>query len=62
MREPKSRRPEGNPTCGCGCVKHKHRDSNSPEYKSMMRRLKLIEGQVRGIEKWWKTTATALIS
>ena len=51
MREPKSRRPEGNPTCGCGCVKHKHRDSNSPEYKSMMRRLKLIEGQVRGIEK-----------
>lgn len=51
MKEPKSRRPEGNPTCGCGCVKHKHRDSNSPEYKSMMRRLKLIEGQVRGIEK-----------
>ena len=35
----------------CDCVKHKHRDVNSKEYKSMIRRLKLIEGQVRGIEK-----------
>jgi len=33
------------------CVKHKHRDVNSKEYKNMIRRLKLIEGQVRGIEK-----------
>ena len=35
----------------CDCVKHKYRDVNSKEYKSMIRRLKLIEGQVRGIEK-----------
>ena len=35
----------------CGCVKHKYRDENSKEYKNMIRRLKLIEGQVRGIEK-----------
>ena len=35
----------------CGCVKHKYRDVNSKEYKNMIRRLKLIEGQVRGIEK-----------
>jgi DNA-binding FrmR family transcriptional regulator len=35
----------------CGCVKHKYRDVNSKEYKQMIRRLKLIEGQVRGIEK-----------
>ena len=34
-----------------GCVKHKYRDVNSKEYKNMIRRLKLIEGQVRGIEK-----------
>ena len=26
----------------CDCVKHKHRDVNSKEYKSMIRRLKLI--------------------
>lgn len=35
----------------CSCVKHKHRDTDSAEYKSMMRRLRRIEGQVRGIEK-----------
>ena len=35
----------------CDCVKHKYRDVNSKEYKSMIRRLKLIEGQVRGIER-----------
>ena len=35
----------------CDCAKHKYRDVNSKEYKSMIRRLKLIEGQVRGIEK-----------
>lgn len=35
----------------CGCVKHKYRDTKSTEYKSMMRRLKRIEGQVRGIAK-----------
>ncbi len=38
------------PSCG-QCVKHKYRDVNSEEYKKMIRRLKLIEGQVRGIEK-----------
>lgn len=51
MREPKRKIQEESSTCGCGCVKYKHRDCNSPEYKSMMRRLKLIEGQVRGIER-----------
>ena len=35
----------------CDCVKHKYRDVNSKEYKQMIRRLRLIEGQVRGIEK-----------
>ena len=35
----------------CDCEKHKYRDENSKEYKSMIRRLRLIEGQVRGIEK-----------
>jgi len=34
-----------------GCVRHKHRDTEGKEYRSLMRRLKLIEGQVRGIEK-----------
>ena len=35
----------------CDCAKHKYRDVNSKEYKQMIRRLRLIEGQVRGIEK-----------
>ncbi len=38
------------PSCG-QCVKHKYRDVNSEEYKKMIHRLKLIEGQVRGIKK-----------
>ena len=34
-----------------GCVKHKHRDKASKEYKCLVTRLKRIEGQVRGVTK-----------
>ena len=37
-------------TCAA-CVKHKHRDKNSKEYKCLVSRLKRIEGQVRGVTK-----------
>lgn len=40
-----------NNICACGNEKYKHRDTESAEYKSMIRRLKRVEGQVRGIEK-----------
>ena len=33
------------------CVKHKHRDRESKEYKCLISRLRRIEGQVRGVEK-----------
>ena len=33
----------------CGAVRHKYRDKESKEYKSMICRLNRIEGQVRGI-------------
>lgn len=33
------------------CVKHKHRDKESKEYKCLISRLRRIEGQVRGVEK-----------
>ena len=36
-------------TCS-GCVKHKHRDKDSKEYKCLVSRLRRIEGQVRGIQ------------
>ena len=35
----------------CGAVRHKYRDKESKEYKSMICRLNRIEGQVRGVEK-----------
>ena len=39
-------------TGGCAaCVKHKHRDKESKEYKCLISRLRRIEGQVRGVEK-----------
>lgn len=38
------------PEC-CGCLKHKYRDHQGREYKSLLSRLKRIEGQVRGLEK-----------
>ncbi|MCR5757973.1 MAG: metal-sensing transcriptional repressor [Selenomonas sp.] len=37
--------------CCCGTVKHKHRDKEGKEYKSLMSRLNRIEGQVRGIRR-----------
>ena len=37
-------------TCS-GCVKHKHRDKDSKEYKCLVSRLRRIEGQVRGVCK-----------
>ena len=37
-------------TCAA-CVKHKHRDKDSKEYKCLVSRLKRIEGQVRGVTK-----------
>ena len=37
-------------TCAA-CVKHKHRDKDSQEYKCLVSRLKRIEGQVRGVTK-----------
>ena len=37
---------------GCSsCIKHKHRDKESKEYKSLISRLRRIEGQVRGVSK-----------
>ena len=33
-----------------GCVKHKHRDKDGQEYKSLLCRLNRIEGQVRGVK------------
>ena len=33
----------------CGAVRHKYRDKESKEYKSMICRLNRIEGQVRGV-------------
>ena len=33
------------------CVRHKHRDKESKEYKSLISRLRRIEGQVRGVSK-----------
>ncbi len=38
-------------SCGCGDVKHKHRDKEGKEYKSLVSRLNRIEGQVRGIQR-----------
>lgn len=32
------------------------------EQKKLLTRLKTVEGQIRGIQKWWKLTHTALIS
>lgn len=32
------------------------------EQKKLLTRLKTVEGQIRGIQKWWKPTHTALIS
>ena len=46
--EPSTCCPSG--TCAA-CVKHKHRDKNSKEYKCLVSRLKRIEGQVRGVTK-----------
>ena len=38
-------------TGGCAaCVKHKHRDKESKEYKCLISRLRRIAGQVRGVE------------
>jgi DNA-binding FrmR family transcriptional regulator len=37
--------------CCCGEVKHKHRDKDGKEYKSLVSRLNRIEGQVRGIRR-----------
>ena len=42
----------------CDCVKHKYRDVNSKEYKSMIRRLKLIEGQSISTAVWWMISVT----
>ena len=36
--------------CCCGEVKHKHRDKDGKEYKSLVSRLNRIEGQVRGLQ------------
>lgn len=33
----------------CGAVRHKYRDKESREYKSLICRLNRIEGQVRGV-------------
>ena len=35
--------------CCCAGPKHKYRDKNSKEYKSLISRLNRIEGQVRGV-------------
>ena len=35
----------------CCSDKHKYRDKNGDEYKSLSRRLNRIEGQIRGIHK-----------
>lgn len=32
------------------------------EQKKLLIRLKTVEGQIRGIQKWWKLTHTAQIS
>lgn len=32
------------------------------ERKKLLTRLKTVEGQIRGIQKWWKLTHTAPIS
>lgn len=42
---------QGKSSCCASCVKHKHRDKDGKEYKSLMTRLHRIEGQVRGVEK-----------
>ena len=35
-------------TCSADCCRHKHRDT--AEYEALLRRLKRIEGQVRGLQ------------
>lgn len=42
----------------CEC---RHTMRTEKERKVLMTRLKTVEGQIRGIEKWWKATPTARI-
>ncbi len=37
--------------CCCSEVKHKYRDKDGKEYKSLISRLNRIEGQVRGVRR-----------
>ena len=37
--------------CSCTSVRHKYRDKEGKEYKSLICRLNRIEGQVRGVKK-----------
>ena len=46
----------------CDTEKHKYRNKEGKEYKSLISRLNRIEGQVRGVRKMVEETATALIS
>lgn len=43
----------------CEC---RHTQRTEKERKILMTRLKTVEGQIRGIEKWWKMMPTALTS
>ena len=37
--------------CGCGCGVHEKKERDAAEKKSLITRLKRIEGQIRGLER-----------
>ncbi len=43
----------------CPHCLHSMKERSEKEKRSMINRLNRIEGQVRGIRKWWKTMPTA---
>lgn len=45
----------------CCCHTNKTKERTEKEYKDLINRLNRIEGQVRGIKKWWKTAPIVLI-